>query len=318
MKFSFRIALLCAVSFGLSGVLHAQPPGPPPAFGDGTAPPPPPGGFPAGGPPPGAFPAGGPPGAPPPGGKPISLEQLQAKMKEIMLMKAPPPKVALAPVPTDPHNLEGAYIGNQLTQLRTLTDMNGQSVPANDKAKAILARRVKGTYEERKPYGNAAGLCLPPGQPWQLGVLYPFQIYQTKSATIFVFSEYHTQWAIRMNAKHRAVKEYMGDSVGHWEGDTLVVDTVGFKQPLWLDADGSPGSADTHLTFRIRRIKDGQQLEIITTIDDPVYYKAPWSMAHTYAWRPDMEFFNEYDCETQLSGPDAFDLFGLRPEPKED
>lgn len=240
-------------------------------------------------------------------------------MRQLLLEKVPPPKVALPPPPADRRNLEGTWIANQLSQLRYTTGMDGKPLALTPEAQRLLDRRVKATYQEHEPYGNAAAYCLPPGMPWMSGLIYPFQIYQTGDAVIFVFSEYHMVWNVRLNASHRSdgAREFMGDSVAHWDGDTLVVDTVNFKQPLWIDPDGSPTSADAHVTFRIRRTgKAGDLMEMVVTIDDPKMYREPWSFAHTYAWRPDMEFFNEYDCETQLSGPDALARFGLRPEPK--
>ena len=75
---------------------------------------------------------------------------------------------------------------------------------------------------------------------------------------------------------------------------------------------------NARITFRIRRTQEGGPgLNIVTTIDDPENYTRPWSFERTYSWRPDMEFFVEYDCETQVSGPDAIPQFGLKPEPAE-
>jgi hypothetical protein len=134
-----------------------------------------------------------------------------------------------------------------------------------------------------------------------------------------VFQEYHGIWPIRMNQLHRsdASRQYMGDSVGHWEGDTLVVNTRDYRRALWLDIDGTPASSHAHLTFRIRRIDyGGPKLEIITTVDDPTMYTAPWSMVRTYAWRPDMIDFVEYNCESQVGTPQGVSRYGLVPEPE--
>jgi hypothetical protein len=108
----------------------------------------------------------------------------------------------------------------------------------------------------------------------------------------------------------------MGDSVGHWDGNTLVIDTINFKRPLWLDVDGTPTSNDVHLIQRIRKINEGgAMLEIVTTIDDPEMYAAPWSEVRIYAWRPDKQTFAEYNCEEQVGDAHGVDRYGMVPEP---
>jgi len=85
-----------------------------------------------------------------------------------------------------------------------------------------------------------------------------------------------------------------------------------------VDVDGTPASAQAHVTHRIRRIDyGGPRLEIVTTNDDPELYKAPWSIVRTFAWRPDKMIFDEYNCEWQVGTPDGLSRYGLVPEPPE-
>jgi hypothetical protein len=102
-----------------------------------------------------------------------------------------------------------------------------------------------------------------------------------------------------MNQKHRKKRYNSGDSIGWWDGDTLVIETTDFSEPLWLDMAGSPISPDAKMTYRLRKIEDGQVLEIVTTVEDPKYYSQPWSFANRLVWRPD-RFLGEYNCELQL------------------
>jgi len=259
---------------------------------------PPPAGPAAGGPPP-----DGPPGAP---AAPFAL----------------PPLPADAPRPSpDPRNLEGTWFHGQPLMFRMETDMYGSPLPFTTKGRRIRDRRVKSTYEDGLPYVNASAECKPPGQPWQLDLNFPFQIYQSSKEIVFVFQEYHGIWNIRMNQPHRRSgrREYFGDSVGRWDGDTLVVDTIGYKQGLWLDVDGTPTSAKVHVVQRIRRIDYGDpKLEIVTRIDDSEMYTSPWSMVRIYAWRPDKMIFDEYNCEWQVGAPDGLARYGLVPEPPEE
>jgi hypothetical protein len=252
------------------------------------------------------------------------LVSLLLMLASLLYAQAPPIAEALPSPSGDLRDLEGTWVLAEPAPLRTQSDMNGKALPFKLEGKRILDARVKATYTDGRPYTTAGGRCMPPGQPWQLGLgqTYPFQIYQTQNATVFIFSEYHTVWGVRMNAQHKkaAAREYMGDSIGHWDGDTLVIDIVNYKEPLWFDIDGTPLSADAHLTIRIRRITPKEpQLEIVTTVDDPQYYTAPWSIKRVYAWRPDLAPFQEYDCETEIGKFGAIGImsqYGYRPEPK--
>ena len=241
---------------------------------------------------------------------------MQQKMEEFLKEKLPPPvEASLPPPPADAKDLEGTWIADQVTLLRIDRDMYGKPLPLKPEARRILNRRLEANYVQKKPYANAAAQCRPAGQTWQLGLIYPFQIFQSKNAIVFVFSEMHTIWSVKMNGEHTSTA-YMGDSVGHWDGSTLVIDTTNYKQPLWIDADGTPGSAHAHLTFRIRRINHGlPELEIQMTIDDPEMFWAPWSIVRTFAWRPDFAFFQEYDCESRVSAPDWMQEYGYQGEP---
>ena len=68
---------------------------------------------------------------------------------------------------------------------------------------------------------------------------------------------------------------WLGDSIGRWDGDTLVVDTVGFNGRSWIDAAGLPTTEALHVVERVRRVERGY-LEIEHTIDDPKAYTKPW------------------------------------------
>lgn len=249
-----------------------------------------------------------------PGMPPLSDHMLQTLLRE----KLPPPVEALPPPSPDPRNLEGTWIADQLTQLRLERDMYGNKLPLKPNAQRILDRRVKANHVDFMPYANAGAACRPPGQPYQFGLIYPFQILQTQEALLFVFSEFHTVWGVHMNESRDAAREYMGHSVGHWDGNTLVIETTHYKQPLWIDSEGTPTSIDAHLTFRIRRIDYGEpKLEIVTTVNDLAMYSTPWSIVRTYVWRPDFVPFQEYDCEPQVSPPGALRQYGYQPEPAE-
>ena len=70
---------------------------------------------------------------------------------------------------------------------------------------------------------------------------------------------------------------WSGYSTGHWEGDTLVVESSGFRDDLWLDLAGSPLTSAAHVVERFRRPSFGK-LEIEVTVDDPKAYTRPWTV----------------------------------------
>src|SRR5688500_2464415 len=91
-----------------------------------------------------------------------------------------------------------------------------------------------------------------------------------------------------------------GYSVARWEGDTLVVQTMGFRDDLWLDMGGSPMSDAAKMTERIRRPNYGT-LEIELTVDDPKVYTKPWTVSLRQTIALDMEMIDEFCLENEKS-----------------
>ena len=102
---------------------------------------------------------------------------------------------------------------------------------------------------------------------------------------------------IRMNGSHPETLEpsYVGDSVGRWEGPTLVVDTLGFNGYAELDARGQPTSPRLHTVERFTPSADGSSIDIETTIEDPDYYTQPFVIKRSWKTSPARHPF-EYDC----------------------
>jgi hypothetical protein len=95
---------------------------------------------------------------------------------------------------------------------------------------------------------------------------------------------------------------YYGYSTGRWEGDTLVVETTGFRDDGWLDIVGTPMTEQAKMTERFRRVSYGR-MEIDITIDDPKAYDKPWTVRHNQVFMPDQEIL-EFICEeNQRFGP---------------
>jgi len=135
-------------------------------------------------------------------------------------------------------------------------------------------------------FGSTAG---PPMFP----VLYNNlkRIVQTKDHVMILVEMVHDARIIRLNAEHApaSVRYWMGDSVGHWEGDTLVVDTTNFKdRPALFGA-----SSDLHVVERFTKAKDGSLLYSFT-VDDPSTWTSPWS--GEYPWPATQDKVFEYAC----------------------
>jgi hypothetical protein len=120
--------------------------------------------------------------------------------------------------------------------------------------------------------------CDPDGPPKLLNHPNPFEIIQIPGRVFMFFEEEHiwrTIWADGRALPKDPDPSYLGYAVGKWEGDTFVVETIGFNDKQWVDAYGNPRSEQTHLTERYRRLNH-DTLELQVTIDDPKSYTNVW------------------------------------------
>jgi hypothetical protein len=120
--------------------------------------------------------------------------------------------------------------------------------------------------------------CLPRGLT-NAGALFPFKLVLTPTLLVMLFEDdtpSHRQVFLdgRGHPKN-ADPNWMGHSIGRWEGDTLVVDTVGFNDQSWIDAVGHPHTEMLHVTERFHRVDLGH-LEIQFTLEDTATYAKPW------------------------------------------
>jgi hypothetical protein len=125
---------------------------------------------------------------------------------------------------------------------------------------------------------NPALHCEPEAVPKSLVLPNPFEIIQASGRMFMLFEQYHlwrTIWADGRPLPKDPDPTYLGYSVGRWEGDTFVVDTVGFNDKPWVDSYGNPRSEEMHLTERYRRL-DHDTLEMQIIMDDPKSYAKPW------------------------------------------
>jgi hypothetical protein len=140
--------------------------------------------------------------------------------------------------------------------------------------------------------------CLPigPARGIQAGIM-PFQIVQTPSVFTILFENQHTFRIIHTDGRSHPKDldpTWFGDSIGKWEGDTLVVDTVGLDDRTWLDTAGHEHSDQLHLVERFQKV-DGNNINWAVTFEDAKYFTEPWSITLPIA-RQNTEIMS-YSCE---------------------
>jgi hypothetical protein len=147
------------------------------------------------------------------------------------------------------------------------------------------------------------GYCLPPGGPRLMATPYPAEIIQLpeQKRIVMIFEGATHIWReIYMDGRAHPTGDalnptYLGHSVGHWDGDTLVVDVVGFNESTWLDYFGHPHTDQLHVVERYSR-PSKQTLHYEALIDDPGAYTKPFRMAWDIPWRANGEL-TEYICQ---------------------
>jgi hypothetical protein len=147
---------------------------------------------------------------------------------------------------------------------------------------------------------DPTGMCLPVGPSRAFTAPMPFQVVQGPTMVAFLF-EYQTIYRmVYIDKKHPPdimdYPEFMGHSIGHWEGDTLVIDTVGINERSWLDTAGHEHSGQLHLIERIQKL-DNDHLKYTVTYDDPMFFTQPWSITRTFTRGKPTDRIMAYSCE---------------------
>jgi hypothetical protein len=135
-----------------------------------------------------------------------------------------------------------------------------------------------------------------PGVPRTTGMPMPIQFVQTPKQFIILYEAYHAYRVVPFDVKHPDDVEpsFMGDSVAHWEGDTLVVDVVGFNTQTWISGVGTIHTEKLHVVERYRFV-DSQTVVLEATIEDPGALTKPAKLYYTLRLAP-AERLREYEC----------------------
>jgi hypothetical protein len=173
-----------------------------------------------------------------------------------------------------------------------------------EKLKKIAEQEIAGN-----PHLELSTMCSPPGVPEVLNLRDDMQMLQSPKEVVILYSRDHWVRHIYLNQPHSKDPghSWFGESVGKYEGDTLVVDTIGENDKTHSDRFGTPHSNQIHVIERYSLTPDRKRLNVLVTVDDPGAFTMPWSARADY--RPDDWFFEEHACaeNNRPTGP-GFDI----------
>jgi hypothetical protein len=215
-----------------------------------------------------------------------------------------------APAPRLPDgkpDLNGLWNAVDGRFLTNISRRAGVTPPFTPWAAALFKERQDNQGRDRP-----AGFCLPHGIPDAMLIPnYPWKIVQTPGLTVILFENFTDFRQIFTDGRGyppETAGTWFGYSLGRWEGDEFVVESLGFNGKTWLDDGGHPSSEEMKTTERFRR-KDFGHLEIEFTFNDPKSYTKPWSVTVPFELLPDTEII-ENVCENEKDIPR---IKGIRP-----
>ena len=206
------------------------------------------------------------------------------------------PAVALAAQP----DLTGVWsITSHASVLKTV---DGKLPPLTPEAKVVYDKHLASAAKGDRSFDETRE-CLPPGLPRLMLVNEPFEILQKDKAIYFVHQLNRMPRRAYIGEKLPTDVDplYLGYSVAHWDGDTLVIESNGFREGTLLDDSGLPHSEDMKLVERYTPGKDGKTLHARFTIDDPKTYTHAWDAQADYKRRPGYEIPEEVCADKLVS-----------------
>jgi len=185
-------------------------------------------------------------------------------------LSAPAPKAA------DGHpDLSGVWMPNSRSLQDLAADMKPGEVPYQPWAEQVFKERANGARGKDDP----ASKCVP-GMPKLIVLPYPYKIFQFPGVTVILYEGFTTFRQIFTDGRElpkAPQPSWIGYSVGKWEGDMFVVDTIGVNETTWMDNAGRPHSDALHTVERYRRRNFGS-MDVTLTIDDLKAYTRAWTV----------------------------------------
>jgi hypothetical protein len=178
--------------------------------------------------------------------------------------------------------------------------VGGGELPLTADGKAAYEKNMAG-LKDGSITDTARRFCVPDGLPRVLATPYPFEIIQAPPGQVTIIHELNHQIrVVAMDKPMPTTREqevfpyYNGHSIGHFEGDTLVIHTAGFNEKTFIDATGAPHTDEMTTMERVRRISP-TEIEDVITIHDPQYYTRDWQARFVYKLRNDIRL-EDYVC----------------------
>jgi len=194
--------------------------------------------------------------------------------------------------PPHPVDLTGTYIPEGNFEFRPY--------PTLKPAAQALYDVTRQAQSEGVTFNDVTGECWPPGMPIVMTRVWPLHVISVKTAIIMIFNfENQIRWIFTDGRGHSDpniyVPSYNGESIGHWEDDTLVVDTRNVETYQHYVDRLVPLSEEFRVVERISSIEDGDRLEIEFTMTDPVNWEGDWVVTKTFR-RQELVDFAEVHC----------------------
>ena len=171
-------------------------------------------------------------------------------------------------------------------------DLPGWKLPLTPAGEAALKHNLTETIDPE-------ALCIIGGIPRHNASGLPFEVLQGANKIAFLyFYSYFRAIPIDANRKHSDDPDpsFFGEEIGKWDGDTLVIDSIGFKdEKVWIDENANPHSDALHVVERWTR-PDYNHIHVDTRIEDPKFYTRPFTYARTWVLGPPDEELHEYSC----------------------
>jgi hypothetical protein len=204
-------------------------------------------------------------------------------------------KSAPAPRMPDGHpDLSGYWKGTRDTVPvgNIAKDLPGLKLPLTPAGEAALKHNLTQTIDPES-------LCILGGIPRHNASGLPFEVLQNaKNVAFLYFYSYYRRIPIDAARKHAEDPDpsFFGEEIGHWEGDTLVIDSTGFKDDkVWIDENANPHSDALHVVERWTR-PDANHIHVDTLIEDSKFYTKPFTYSRTWVAGPPNEELHEYSC----------------------
>ena len=223
----------------------------------------------------------------------------------------PSSEAPAAPTPFDPRDLSGVWFDDHP---RLITVQQRYWAYTFTMEEPSMTPWAQAQYNAAKPsFGPHAHplmdtsdplyhTCAPIGFPIIFLYPLPMQIVQSPGEVLMLFEWDSLRHQIFTDGRPHDMTLgplWMGDSIGHWEGDTLIADTVNFNDKTWLDRIGHPHSDALHVVERFQR-KDHEHMLVDITIEDSKAYTKPWTTQIQFGLRPKWTLAEQF-CEDEES-----------------